>query len=165
MRILGIDPGLENTGWGIVETQGNKLSFIAGGTIRTKPGQPMAERLKVLYAGLQDVLAEHMPDAAAVEEVFVNSNARTSLKLGQARGIALLLPALAGLEVAEYSATHVKKALVGTGKAEKAQVTHMVKVLLPTATFATADTSDALAVAVCHSHTISSGMHRQVHSA
>ena len=152
MRILGIDPGLNVTGWGVVESHGNTLHFVAGGVVKSNAKAPMAERLVSLHEGLKAVIAEHAPNAAAVEEVFVNNNARSSLKLGQARGIALLLPQLHGLNVSEYSALEVKKSVVGYGRADKNQVTQMVKILLPKATIAMADTADALAVAICHAH-------------
>ena len=152
-RILGIDPGLERTGWGIVASDGVRLSFVAGGVVKSNPADPMPVRLKALFDGLTAVVAQHAPQAAAVEEVFVNSNARTSLKLGQARGIALLVPHQAGLDVAEYTPNAIKKAVVGYGSADKDQVAHMVKVLLPTAQLTSADMSDALAVAICHAHT------------
>lgn len=154
MRILGIDPGLALTGWGVIEAHGNALSYVAGGVVKTNTKDSMPKRLATLHDGLQEVLATYKPDTAAVEEVFVNSNARTSLKLGQARGIALLLPTLHGLEVGEYTPLMVKKAVVGYGKAEKEQVAVMVKMLLPAADVSQADTADALAVAICHAHTV-----------
>ncbi len=154
MIILGIDPGLAFTGWGVIEQNGNRLSYIAGGVVKTNPKAPMAERLATIHDGLQEVLKIYKPNSAAVEEVFVNSNARTSLKLGQARGIALLLPQLHGLSVGEYTPLMVKKSVVGYGKAEKSQVAQMVKMLLPTADVSQNDTADALAVAICHAHTI-----------
>jgi crossover junction endodeoxyribonuclease RuvC len=151
-RVLGIDPGLARTGWGIIEAEGNRLSFVAGGTITSNAKHEMAERLRTLYVGLQEVISTYQPTHVGVEEVFVNDNAKTSLLLGQARGLALLVPALAGLEVAEYTPLLVKKSVVGYGRAEKEQVAHMVKVLLPTAQLVGADMADALAVAICHSH-------------
>jgi crossover junction endodeoxyribonuclease RuvC len=153
MIILGIDPGLALTGWGVIQSEGSKLSYLAGGVVKTNAKAPMAERLATLHDGLQEVLKTYQPDTAAVEEVFVNSNAHTSLKLGQARGIALLLPQLHGLDVSEYTPLMVKKSVVGYGKAEKEQVAQMVKMLLPTADVSQADTADALAVAICHAHT------------
>lgn len=155
-RILGIDPGLARTGWGVIEAEGNRLSFIAGGTITSNAKLAMAERLRRLHDGLQEVLSTYQPTHAAVEEVFVNDNAKTSLILGQARGMALLVPALSGLEVAEYTPLLVKKSVVGYGRAEKDQVAHMVKILLPTAQLEGVDMADALAVAICHSHHLSS---------
>ena len=150
--ILGIDPGLQHTGWGVVRMEGNRLTYVASGTIHTKTADATATRLAALCAGLQQVLGNFSPTDAAVEEVVVNVNARSSLKLGQARGVCLLIPAQAGLNVGEYTPTKVKKALVGTGGAGKEQVAHMVKVLLPQATPDTADAADALAVAICHAH-------------
>lgn len=152
MRVLGIDPGLEHTGYGVIEVNGNQHRFVACGRISTKPADALPLRLTMLAAGLQQVIATHRPDAAAVEEVFVNSNARTSLKLGQARGVCLLVPAQAGMPVCEYAARLVKQSLVGKGNAEKEQVAHMVKVLLPTATVTSPDAGDALAVALTHAH-------------
>lgn len=156
MRILGIDPGLEKTGWGVIETEGSALRFIAGGTVKSRPADPMSVRLKDLHDGLQHIMQTYQPQAVAVEEVFVNVNARTSLKLGQARGIAILVPALAGLPVAEYSPSEIKKAVVGKGSAEKGQVGYMVKVLLPRAELTSEDMADALAVAICHGHVLRS---------
>ena len=154
--ILGIDPGLGNTGWGVVRAEGNSLSFLAGGVIKTNAKEPSNHRLAHIHNELLGIIKQYQPTAAAVEEVFVNSNARTSLKLGQARGIALLVPSLSGLDVAEYTPLQVKKAVVGYGRADKSQVGTMVKMLLPTATFSSEDTADALAVAICHAHTASS---------
>lgn len=151
MKILGLDPGLEHTGWGIITSKGNSVSYVASGVIKTKAGEATAIRLAVLAEGLKAVIAEHAPDCAAVEEVIVNTNARTSLLLGQARGVCLLVPSQSGLTVAEYAARLVKKSIVGTGAAEKTQVAHMVKVLLPLSNSARHDESDALAVALTHS--------------
>jgi crossover junction endodeoxyribonuclease RuvC len=134
IRIIGIDPGLRRTGWGVVEISGSRLSFVAAGTIRP------------------EVLAGFSPDEAAVEATFVNRDAAATLKLGQARGIAMLVPARAGLSVAEYAPNAVKKAIVGVGHAEKAQIRMMVTVLLPRAKFDGDDSADALAVAICHAH-------------
>lgn len=150
--ILGIDPGLNHTGWGIIRQVGNQLSFIAAGVINTKPKTPDAQRLAHIHNELSGVIAEFKPESVAVEEVFVNNNARSSLKLGQARGIALLCGALTGCEVAEYAALKIKQAVVGYGRADKTQVSHMVKVLLPTAQITKADMADALAVAITHAH-------------
>jgi crossover junction endodeoxyribonuclease RuvC len=152
MIILGIDPGLEHTGYGVIRVEGNRYGFIAAGRISTKPAMPVAQRLHAIASGLQAVIAQYQPQHAAVEEVFVNTNAKSSLKLGQARGVCLLVPAQHGIPVAEYAARLVKKSLVGTGGAEKAQVAHMVKVLLPGSVAASADASDALAIALTHSH-------------
>jgi crossover junction endodeoxyribonuclease RuvC len=152
MRILGIDPGLEHTGYGVVEVVGNSYRFIACGRVSTKASEALPLRLSVLAAGLAEVIANHKPQVAAVEEVFVNVNARSSIKLGQARGVCLLVPSQHGLEVFEYAARLVKKSLVGKGGAEKEQVAHMVKVLLPAAGPKSADAADALAVALTHAH-------------
>ncbi len=150
--ILGIDPGLEHTGWGIIHQNGSHLRYISCGTISTRPKDPAPERLACIYTGLQGVIQTYTPDVAGVEEVFVNKNAASSLKLGQARGIALLVPKLAGVQVATYSALEVKQAVVGYGRAEKLQIAHMVKVLLPQAQPQSADAADALAVAICTAH-------------
>jgi len=152
LRILGLDPGLEHTGYGVVEVRGNAHGFVAAGRITTRPGQDVPTRLTTLAQGLAEVIRAHAPTHAAVEEVFVNSNARSSLKLGHARGVCLLVPAQHGLPVAEYAARLVKKSLVGKGGAEKAQVAHMVKVLLPASSASSADAADALAVALTHAH-------------
>ena len=156
MLILGIDPGLTCTGWGIVAKAGSRLSHVANGQIRTDAAAAMAERLVTLDRELTDIIVAHGPDAGAVEEVFVNVNPQSTLKLGQARGVCLLALARAGLPVSEYATRLVKKALVGTGGAEKAQVQAMLKVLLPGVKLAGADAADALAVAIAHSHHIGS---------
>ena len=152
MLIIGLDPGLGTTGWGIVAKSGSRLSHIANGQIKTDPKAPLAERLVTLDRELADIILAHRPDSGAVEEVFVNSNPQSTLKLGQARGVCLLALARAGMPVAEYATRLVKKALVGTGGAEKAQVQAMLKVLLPGVKLAGADAADALAVAICHAH-------------
>lgn len=152
MRILGVDPGLQNTGWGVIESVGNRLRHVADGVVRSDPTLPTAERLRQLFDGLMAVIDRHAPDEAAVEETFVNKNPSSTLKLGLARGIALLAPATANLPVAEYAAKFVKKALVGTGSAEKHQVEMMVGRLLPGVVPAGPDAADALAVAICHAH-------------
>ncbi len=152
MLIIGLDPSLSCTGWGIVAKSGNRLSHVANGQIRTDPKAGLAERLVTLDRELTDVIARFMPDQGAVEEVFVNSNAQSTLKLGQARGVCLLALARAGLPIGEYAARSVKKALVGTGAAEKEQVQAMLKVLLPGVKLAGADAADALAVAIAHAH-------------
>jgi len=152
IRILGIDPGLRRTGWGLVEVRGNALSFVASGTIRAPLDGEMAHRLVALHAGLTEIVGGFAPDEAAVEQTFVNKDAAGTLKLGQARGIALLVPALAGISVAEYSPNSVKKTIVGTGHAAKDQIRMMVRVLLPKADFDSDDAADALAVAICHIH-------------
>lgn len=150
IRILGIDPGLRNTGWGVIETQGTRLSFISCGRIRSDSALDMGNRLRQLHEGLMQVIADYAPHEAAVEETFVNRDPQSTLKLGQARGIALMAPALAGLEIAEYAANLVKKTVVGAGHAEKAQIQMMVRVLLPASQASSADAADALAVAICH---------------
>ena len=154
MLIIGVDPSLSCTGWGIVAKSGNRLTHIANGQIKTDAGEPLAERLVTLDRELADVILNHRPDSAAVEEVFVNKNPQSTLKLGQARGVALLALARAGLPVSEYATRLVKKAIVGTGGAEKAQVQAMLKVLLPGVKLAGADAADALAVAIAHAHLV-----------
>lgn len=151
-RILGLDPGLEHTGYGVIAVSGNTHRFIAAGRISTSPSMPLPERLAKIAEGLTTVIKQHQPTHAAVEEVFVNSNARSSLKLGQARGVSLLVPTQHGLPVAEYAARLVKQSIVGKGNAEKTQVAHMVKVLLPQSSATSADAADALAVALTHAH-------------
>ena len=152
MLIIGLDPGLGTTGWGIVAKVGSRLSHVANGQVKTDPKAPLAERLVTLDRELTDVILAHRPDTSAVEEVFVNTNPQSTLKLGQARGVCLLALARAGLPVAEYATRLVKKALVGTGGADKAQVQAMLRVLLPGVKLAGADAADALAVAICHAH-------------
>lgn len=151
IRILGIDPGLRNTGWGIVDAQGSRLSFVACGSVHSDGALTLADRLRQLHDGLTSIVHAHMPHEAAVEETFVNRDPQSALKLGQARAIALLVPSLAGLSVAEYAANLVKKTVTGAGHAEKAQIAMMIKVLLPRSDAATPDAADALAVAICHS--------------
>jgi crossover junction endodeoxyribonuclease RuvC len=152
IRILGVDPGLRRTGWGIIAVTGNALAFVATGTVRASLDGELAARLAQLHDGLDEVVRLHRPDEAAVEQTFVNRDAAATLKLGQARGIALLVPARAGLSVAEYAPNAVKKTIVGAGHAEKAQIRAMVKVLLPLARFDSDDEADALAIAICHAH-------------
>ena len=152
LRILGLDPGLRRTGWGVVACAGSRLSLVSHGVIAVAEGPPMAERLHRLLEAICGVVAAHAPDEAAVEEVFVNANGRSSLLLGQARACALLAPARAGLPVAEYNTVTVKKAVTGTGGADKGQVGFMVRRLLPGVGEAGADACDALAVAVTHAH-------------
>ncbi len=149
MRVLGIDPGLRNLGWGVIDTNGSRLSHVANGICRTDGGD-LAERLLSLHRALTDVIAAHRPDTAAVEQTFVNRDGAATLKLGQARGIALLVPAQAGLAVGEYAPNAVKKTVVGVGHADKGQIAHMVKMQLPGADIAGADAADALAIAICH---------------
>ncbi len=150
IRILGIDPGLRKTGWGVVVSEGSKLSFVACGCVESDGALPLGQRLRQLHEGLNKVLAAHRPHEAAVEETFINRDPQSALKLGQARGIALVVPALAGLDVAEYAANLVKKTVVGVGHADKKQVQAMIRVLLPKAETSSADAADALAVAICH---------------
>ncbi|CAN7480468.1 crossover junction endodeoxyribonuclease RuvC [Phenylobacterium sp. LjRoot219] len=152
VRILGLDPGLRRTGWGVVAVSGARIAHVAHGVIAPKETLPFAERLLVLFEGLVAVIADQAPDEAAVEETFVNTNAASTLKLGHARACCLIAPARAGLPVAEYAATVVKKAVVGTGAADKDQVGFMIRRLLPTAGAASADAADALAVAIAHAH-------------
>jgi crossover junction endodeoxyribonuclease RuvC len=152
IRIIGIDPGLRRTGWGVVESIGNSLSFVAAGTVTSDATLDLASRLRQLYDGLTDVVHSYKPDEAAVEQTFVNKDAVATLKLGQARGIAMVVPALAGLKVAEYAPNAVKKAVIGVGHGDKKQIHMMVKVLMPRATFDTEDAADALAIAICHTH-------------
>jgi crossover junction endodeoxyribonuclease RuvC len=152
MRLLGLDPGLQHTGWGVIEADGSRLSFVACGTVDTNAKSPLAERLVELHEGLRAVIDEWEPAEAAVEETFVNKNPTSTLKLGLARGVVLLTPALFGLKVAEYPANLVKKSVVGAGHAAKEQVQMMVRVLLPASSAGTADAADALAVAICHAH-------------
>jgi len=150
--ILGLDPGLAATGWGVIRAEGNRLSHIAHGIVKTPAAAPLAQRLGALYDGLMDVIGAHGASEAAVEEVFVNANPQSTLKLGQARGVVLLAATRAGLPVSEYATRAVKKALTGTGAAEKAQVQAMVERLLPGVKVAGADAADALAVAITHAH-------------
>jgi crossover junction endodeoxyribonuclease RuvC len=152
IRILGLDPGLRHTGWGVIVCEGARLSHVAHGVITPDPKLPFAERLLALFAGLEAVVSAHGPHEAAVEETFMNTNAQSALKLGHARAMALLVPARAGLPVAEYAAKVVKKAVVGTGGADKDQVGWMIARLLPTAGKTAADAADALAVAIAHAH-------------
>lgn len=159
IRIIGIDPGLRRTGWGVVESLGNSLRFVASGTVRSDDKADLASRLCQLHDGLADILHAHTPHEAAVEQTFVNKDAAATLKLGQARGIAMLVPARAGLRVAEYAPNAVKKAVIGVGHGDKKQIQLMVKVLMPKATFDTDDAADALAIAICHSHHRMSAVH------
>ena len=152
IRLLGIDPGLRFTGWGLVESDGNRLRHLADGVIATDGDASVPERLRVLHDALAALLALHRPHEAAVEETYVNRNGAATLKLGYARGVALLAPALAGIPVAEYGAKSVKLAVVGTGGADKSQVQMMVRRLLPGCLLRRADAADALAVAICHAH-------------
>ena len=152
MRLIGLDPGLAVTGWGIIDIVDNRLTHVADGAVRTDRSLPLARRLVYLADSLVEVIERFQPVEAAVEETFVNKNAVTTLRLGQARGIVLMVPARAGLAVAEYLPNLVKKSVVGSGHAAKEQVQMMVRAILPTADIATADAADALAVAICHAH-------------
>jgi crossover junction endodeoxyribonuclease RuvC len=156
MLILGLDPGLGATGWGLIRAEGNRLSHLANGKLKTDSAAPLPRRLAHLDAMLDALLADHAPEAAAVEEVFVNANPQSTLKLGQARGVVICAAARAGIEVGEYAARLVKKAVVGTGNAEKVQVHAMVARLLPGVTIDGPDAADALAVAICHAHHLAS---------
>jgi crossover junction endodeoxyribonuclease RuvC len=151
-KLLGVDPGLRYTGWGLIEADRNRLRYIADGVIAIDAELGVPERLKTLYDALAGLLSRHRPDEAAVEETYVNRNGAATLKLGYARGIALLTPALAGIPVTEYAAKSVKLAVVGTGSAAKQQVQEMVRRLLPGAAIQRPDAADALAVAICHAH-------------
>lgn len=160
IRIIGIDPGLRRTGWGILEADGNALRFVASGVITSRAEAALADRLVDLHDGLKQIVDAHRPNEAAVEQTFVNRDASATLKLGQARGIALLVPARAGVAVAEYAPNAVKKAVVGAGHADKRQIRTMVRMLMPRADFDTDDAADALAIAVCHAHHRQSAAHR-----
>lgn len=155
-RILGLDPGLRNMGWGVIEVEGSNLHFVACGTVKSDDKLSLSDRLCQLFDGLSEVVHLYQPQEAAVEETFVNKDARATLKLGQARGIAMLVPARAGLRVAEYAPNLVKKSVVGAGHAEKQQIHMMVKVLLPKSDAKTPDAADALALALTHAQ------HRQI---
>lgn len=152
IRIIGIDPGLRRTGWGIVDSDGVRLSYVASGHLTSAADDDLAYRLREIFEGLCGVIASFTPREAAVEETFVNDNARATLKLGQARGMALLAPAMKGLKVAEYAPNLIKKTVVGAGHAEKHQVQAMIGLLLPKAKFDSADEADALAIAICHAN-------------
>ena len=152
MIILGLDPGLGTTGWGLIRAEGNRLSHVANGQIKTDPLAPLPQRLARLAEQLEALFAEHRPDGAAVEEVFVNQNPQSTLKLGQARGVVLMCAARAGLAVGEYAPRLVKKAVVGTGGADKSQIHAMIARLLPGTKIAGPDAADALAVAITHAH-------------
>lgn len=159
MRVLGIDPGLRNLGWGVIDVQGARLTHVANGICHSAPSEnegDLALRLLSLYQQLSEVFRVHRPDAAAVENTFVNKDAVATLKLGQARGIALLVPAQAGLTVGEYAPNAVKKTVVGVGHAAKVQVDHMVRLHLPGVEIAGPDAADALAIAICHAHHLQS---------
>jgi crossover junction endodeoxyribonuclease RuvC len=152
IRIIGIDPGLRRTGWGVVDSDGSRLIYVASGLISAPVDAELAYRLRELFEGIASVIASFKPHEAAVEETFVNDNARSTLKLGQARGMALLAPAMGGLTVAEYPPNLIKKSVVGAGHAEKRQIQAMIGFLLPKARFDSADEADALAIAICHAN-------------
>jgi len=152
IRLLGLDPGLRVTGWGVIDVFGDRLAHVANGTVKSETGRPLAERLAALHRGLASAIAHHAPERAAIEETFVNKNAVSTLKLGQARGAVMLTAALAGLDVSEYPANTVKKSVVGAGHASKDQVRAMVHMLLPGCGVTDLDAADALAVAICHAH-------------
>ena len=152
IRILGIDPGLRRTGWGLIESDGNRLIHVACGSVETKDKAPLSERLVVIHDGLIAIIEQHRPDEAAVEQTFVNTYGQSTLKLGQARSVAMLVPARLGLSVAEYAPNVVKKTVVGAGHGDKAQIRMMIGVLLPKAAPQSDDAADALAIAVCHAH-------------
>ncbi|MCI4662557.1 MAG: crossover junction endodeoxyribonuclease RuvC [Neomegalonema sp.] len=151
MRVIGIDPGLRKMGWGIVDVSGSKLRHVGNGVI-TGTGDALSERLVALFRGLEDVLNAYSPTEAAVEHTFVNKDGAGTLKLGQARGVAMLVPGLFGLSVAEYAPNSVKKAVVGVGHAQKDQIAHMVGTLLPGTKIVNSDSADALAIAICHAY-------------
>lgn len=152
MRILGLDPGLRHTGWGIVDVEGSHLRHVADGRVDTSEKIPLADRLLTLQDGLAVIIDRYGPDTAAIEETFVNKNPTSTLKLGMARGVVMLAPARAGLSVTEYGANHIKKSVVGAGHADKVQVQSMVARLLPGIAVSSPDAADALAVAICHAH-------------
>lgn len=152
MKILGIDPGLQKTGWGVLSSEGSALKYIASGLIKPPTDLPLPERLAFLHQNMAEIIKLHGPDEAAIEETFVNQNPASALKLGQARGVLLAVPALYGLPTAEYAANKVKKSIVGTGHAGKGQIGHMIKMLLPACGTISEDEADALAVAITHAH-------------
>ena len=152
MIILGIDPGLQKTGWGVIRAEGNVLRYLGSGLIKTDAAQSLAARLAVLHEGIKIILDEFKPEEAAVEETFINKNAASALKLGQARGVVLCVPALYGIPVAEYGANKVKKSVVGSGHAQKQQMGMMIRTLLPACGSISEDEADSLAVAITHAH-------------
>jgi len=160
IRILGIDPGLRRTGWGVIETEGNRLIFVGCGSVEPPEGLPLASRLLAIHQGLAKVLDDFKPLEAAVEQTFVNKDGVATLKLGQARGVAMLAPAMVGIAVAEYAPNQVKKTVVGAGHADKNQILMMLKILLPKAEPKSADAADALAIAITHAHHRQSAMLR-----
>ena len=152
VRILGIDPGLRRTGWGVIESEGNRLKYIGCGSVEPPGDLPLSIRLLAIHKGLEAVLGEYRPAEAAVEQTFVNKDGVATLKLGQARGIAMLAPAMFGISVAEYAPNRVKKTVVGAGHADKSQIAVMLKILLPKAEPKSSDAADALAIAITHAH-------------
>ncbi|QPF92790.1 crossover junction endodeoxyribonuclease RuvC [Bradyrhizobium commune] len=152
VRIIGIDPGLRRTGWGVIEADGNRLIYVACGSVEPPDDLPLASRLLAIHEGLAAVLSRHAPMEAAVEQTFVNKDGVATLKLGQARGVAMLAPAMFGISVAEYAPNQVKKTVVGAGHADKQQIAMMLKILLPKAEPPSADATDALAIAITHAH-------------
>ena len=162
MLVLGIDPGLQKTGWGIIHIEGSRLQYRDSGLIKTSAQSPLANRLAVLHEGLADIIKQYGPAAAAIEETFVNNNPASALKLGQARGVLLAVPALYGIETAEYAANKVKKSIVGVGHADKNQMGVMIKMLLPACGQITEDEADALAVAITHAHHRNTVIHPRV---
>ncbi len=150
VRIIGLDPGLRHTGWGIIEAEGTRLSYVADGAVHSANEDDLATRLLQIHQQVLAIFDEFKPDEAAIEETFVNKDARATLKLGQARGVVMLAPVMRKIGVAEYAPNLIKKTVVGNGHAEKEQVKHMVKILLPRAELKTADSTDALAIAICH---------------
>ena len=152
VRIIGIDPGLRRTGWGVIEADGNRLIYVACGSVEPPDDLPLASRLLAIHEGLTAVLSHHTPMEAAVEQTFVNKDGVATLKLGQARGVAMLSPAMFGISVAEYAPNQVKKTVVGAGHADKQQIAMMLKILLPKAEPPSADAADALAIAITHAH-------------
>ncbi|WP_440642407.1 crossover junction endodeoxyribonuclease RuvC [Bradyrhizobium sp. PUT101] len=152
VRIIGIDPGLRRTGWGVIEAEGNRLIYVACGSVEPPDDLPLSSRLLVIHEGLAAVLSNHQPMEAAVEQTFVNKDGVATLKLGQARGVAMLAPAMFGISVAEYAPNQVKKTVVGAGHADKQQIAMMLKILLPKAEPPSADAADALAIAITHAH-------------
>jgi crossover junction endodeoxyribonuclease RuvC len=159
MRVMGIDPGLQNMGWGVIEVDGPRVRHVANGVVHSSPRADLASRLLELFDGLTAVVIDQAPDRAAVEQTFVNRDGAATLKLGQARAVALLVPARAGIPVGEYAPNAVKKAVVGVGLAAKEQVDHMVRLHLPGVAIAGPDAADALAVAICHAHHLQSASH------
>ena len=152
VRIIGFDPGLRNAGWGVIDSEGNRISHVADGVVKADPDRPLAERLLFIHTELSRIVGEFRPGEAAIEETLVNKDARATLKLGQARGVTMLVPAALGITVWEYAPNLVKKSVTGSGHAEKNQILHMIRILLPAARPASADAADALAIAICHAH-------------